>query len=443
MPLTREPAALSGSEAADEAGARFDHLVQSPLRAGLLRFLNARPHESFDVDSLMSTFGRLRLDVLHCLDDLVAFGVADRDDGGVPRYRCARPGAAAVAGLLDDFLERRAAISVEDQAPSVQRFREMIGRDEKMLIVFEGIRTAAKSDVPVVIQGPAGSGKDVVARMVHELSRGAAGHFQTVNCATLGESLFESEMFGYEKGAFTGANARKPGRLEVAAGGTLFLDEVGDLVPAVQSKLQRVLHAGQFQRLGGHARVTVDVRLVSAATRPLEQLMRDTRFREDLYTRLDGLSIRLPSLRERPADIPVLANRFVARYCASSGLPPDGKALAPEAMAQLKAYGWPGNIRELESTISRAALSAPGRLIRETDIEFLHPDLPAADTPRRLSTLRESEGAHILRVLDAVSWNKKEAARVLDISRGTLYRKIVEYGLGGSDRVSRNRPPLP
>ncbi|HEY1306650.1 MAG TPA: sigma-54 dependent transcriptional regulator [Vicinamibacterales bacterium] len=419
---------------------RFRTLVQSPLRAGLLRFLSARPEESFEVESLMATFGRMRLDVENCLNELVEFGIVRRHVGPPPAYAAFRPENEPLARLLDTFLERRADISTEDQAPSVQRFREMIGRDEKMLIVFEWIRTAAKSDISVLILGPTGSGKEVVARMIHELSRRGRENFQAVNCAALPDTLFESEIFGYEKGAFTGAHDRKPGRVELADRGTLFLDEIGDLSLVAQAKLLRVLEDRRFERLGGQRPVQVDFRLISATNRPLDLFVRDSRFREDLYYRVNAFSIRLPSLRERPTDIAVLANRFVARYCAANGLPLDAKAFSPEALARLNAYPWPGNIRELESTVSRAALSAPGRVIRDSDIEFLHPVAePAADAPPRVPTLAEAERAHILRVLDVTSWNKKEAARLLAISRGTLYRKIVEYGLEPSTRLSRNR----
>src|ERR1700704_2275588 len=190
---------------------RFRSLVQSPLRAGLLRYISARPDESFDVESLMQTFGRLRLDVENCVKELVDFGVASVVSGSQPpKYMAERPSDEPTMELLDHFLERRATVSTEDQSPSVQRFREMIGRDEKMLIVFEWIRTAAKSDISVLILGPTGSGKDVVARMIHELSRRSTAKFQAVNCAALPDTLFESEIFGYEKGAFTGAHDRKP-----------------------------------------------------------------------------------------------------------------------------------------------------------------------------------------------------------------------------------------
>ena len=421
--------------------ARFRTLVQSPLRAGLLRYLNSRPDEAFDVDALMQTFGRLRLDVENCMRELVDFGVARQVTGTTPlQYAAERPQNQSLLDQLDLFLERRAAVSSEDQSPSVQRFREMIGRDEKMLVVFEWIRTAAKSDISVLILGPTGSGKEVVARMIHELSRRGLAKLQAVNCAALPDTLFESEIFGYEKGAFTGAHDRKPGRLELANEGTLFLDEIGDMSLIAQAKLLRVLEERRFERLGGQKSIAVDFRLISATNRPLEQFVRDGRFREDLYYRVNAFAIRLPSLRERQVDIPVLAQRFLARYCAAQGLPLDTKAFSKEATEQLVGYHWPGNIRELESTVSRAALSAPGRTIRASDIEFLHATVPAmTPTGDRMPSLAEAERAHIVRVLEAVDWNKKEAARVLDISRGTLYRKILEYGLEPEPRNATGR----
>ncbi len=423
--------ASSGGGRTDDAEARFRQLVQSPLRAGILRFLSARPAEQFDAEAIMQAFGRMRLDVENCLRELVESGVVRRVAGEPLTYTAARVDPATPMGQqLDTFLERRAAVGIEDTSPSVQRFREMIGRDEKMLAIFEWIRTAAKSDISVLILGPTGAGKEVVARMIHELSRRGQEKFQAVNCAALPDTLFESEIFGYEKGAFTGAHDRKPGRLELANGGTFFLDEVGDLSLVAQAKILRVLEERRFERLGGSKSIHVDFRLISATNRPLDQFVRENRFREDLFYRVNAFSIRLPSLRERAVDIPVLANRFIARYCAANGLPLDAKRLSQEATDRLLAYHWPGNIRELESTISRASLSAPGGVIRLEDIQFLHAPLAEGTaTPGRLPTLRDAERTHIAMVLEAVHWNKLEAARVLDISRGTLYRKIDEYAL--------------
>jgi DNA-binding NtrC family response regulator len=437
----RQSAGASTKTAETDLETRFRGLVQSPLRAGLLRYISSRPDESFDVESLMQTFGRLRLDVENCVKELVDFGVASVVPASLPsRYTAERPANEAMLELLDHFLERRAAVSTEDQSPSVQRFREMIGRDEKMLIVFEWIRTAAKSDISVLILGPTGSGKEVVARMIHELSRRSVAKFQAVNTAALPDTLFESEIFGYEKGAFTGAHDRKPGRLELANEGTLFLDEIGDMSLIAQAKLLRVLEERRFERLGGQKSISVDFRLISATNRPLEQFVRDGRFREDLYYRVNAFAIRLPSLRERQVDIPVLAQRFLARYCAAQGLPLDSKSFSREALDLLVTYQWPGNIRELESTVSRAALSAPGRSIRPSDIEFLHATTPTTTiSGDRMPSLAEAERAHIVRVLEATEWNKKEAARVLDISRGTLYRKIVEYQLEPETRPAGRR----
>jgi DNA-binding NtrC family response regulator len=430
----------------DDVDARFRALVQSPLRAGILRYLNARPDDAFEVEALMQAFGRLRLDIENCVRELVDSGVARVTSlsGGPAQYIAVRPQDDLLSDLLDTFLERRAAVSTEDQSPAVQRFREMIGRDEKMLIVFEWIRTAAKSDISVLILGPTGSGKEVVARMIHELSRRSRAKVQAVNCAALPDTLFESEIFGYEKGAFTGAQDRKPGRLELANEGTLFLDEIGDMSLIAQAKFLRVLEERRFERLGGQKAISVDFRLISATNRPLEQYVRDGRFREDLYYRVNAFAIRLPSLRERQVDIPVLAQRFLARYCAAQGLPLENKVFTREALEVLTTYSWPGNIRELESTVARAALSAPGRSIRAQDVEFLSSLAVMPPTASdRLPSLAEAERAHISRVLDAVEWNKKEAARVLEISRGTLYRKIAEYALepGGGPAPHVSDPP--
>jgi len=420
---------------------RFKALVQSPLRAGILRFLTARPGEAFDSDTIMQAFGRMRLDVDNCVNELVDFGVVKKVAGDPPTYTAITPEDEPVAKLLEIFLEGRANLGIEESSPSVQRFREMIGRDEKMLAIFEWIRTAAKSDISVLILGPTGAGKEVVARMIHELSRRGPENFQAVNCAALPDTLFESEIFGYEKGAFTGAHDRKPGRLELANGGTLFLDEVGDMSLMAQAKLLRVLEERRFERLGGNKSIHVDFRLISATNRPLDMFVRESRFREDLYYRINAFAIRLPSLRERAVDIPVLANRFLARYCAANGLPLDAKQFSTEAQELLMTYHWPGNIRELESTVSRAALSAPGRAIRAADIEFLHGHaMPRPEeSSTRLPSLRDAERAHIIRVLEATEWNKLEAAKVLDISRGTLYRKIEEYGLEPAAGTGRRR----
>ena len=431
-PIATADAARAGAQARP----RFTALVQSPLRAGLLRYLGARPYESYEIESLMQTFGRIRVDVANCLRELVNAGVV-RTVGAHPAlYQFVRAADPEFARLIEDFLTDRPGESAEERSPSIQRFREMIGRDEKMMVIFESIRTVAKTDLAVLILGPTGSGKEVVARIIHELSSRQLETFQAVNCAALPDSLFESEVFGYERGAFTGAYERKPGRIELANHGTLFLDEVGDLSPMAQAKMLRVTEEHRVERLGGRTSIDVDFRLICATNRPLESLVGDGTFREDLYYRINGFAIRLPALRERPSDIPVLADRFLARYCAAQGLPLDARRFAPDALTLLVSYPWPGNIRELETTVSRAALSARDGVVRARDLHFLHPvtAVEKAATPL-LVPLRDVERDHIRHVLDALNWNKKRAAQVLQISRETLYRKIGEFALVEAKRA--------
>ena len=418
------------ARASANARTRFMALVQSPLRSGLLRYLGARPQDAYDVESLMQTFGRIRMDVANCLRALVNAGLVRAVSAHPGRYQLARPADPEFGRLLEDFLADRPGESAEERAPSIQRFREMIGRDEKMMVIFESMRTVAKTDLSVMIQGPTGSGKEVVARIIHELSSRQHENFQAVNCAALPDSLFESEVFGYERGAFTGAYERKPGRIELANHGTLFLDEVGDLSPMAQAKLLRVTEEHRVERLGGRTSVEVDFRLICATNRPIESLVGDGAFRQDLYYRISAFAIRLPALCERPLDIPVLADRFLARYCAAQGLPLDARQLGPDAVHLLVAYPWPGNIRELETTMSRAALSARDGIVRAQDLQFLHPASSAAKagTPV-LVPLRDVERDHVRRVLAALNWNKKRAAQVLQIGRETLYRKIAEFAL--------------
>ena len=415
----------------DGLAARFASLVRSPLRASLLRFLHAHPRETFDVERLMQAFGRMRLDVENCLHELESSGVAARAGRRGNRYRYAAPADPQARALVEAFTARGAVPSHEELSEAVSRFREMIGRDEKMLVVFEWIRTAAKADIAVLILGPTGSGKEVVAHMIHELSPRRAERFQAINCAAVPVSLFESEIFGHERGAFTGAVERRAGKLELADKGTLFLDEIGELSLPVQAKLLRALEQRRFERLGGTRAIDVDFRLISATNQPIEQMVRDGAFREDLYYRVNAFSIRLPSLRERAVDIPILAERFLAQQAAAQGLAPGARRFSAGALARLSGYSWPGNIRELESVVSRALLSARGEVIDARDLALL--DGEAAHTrgarARRMQTLAETERQHIHAVLEALGWNKRRAAEALGVSRGTLYRKIEGYDL--------------
>jgi DNA-binding NtrC family response regulator len=423
---------ISGRRAdAPDVESRFQALVQSPLRAAILRFLCARPDESFDLEALMQTFGRMRLDVENCIRELAGFGLAQRSGGnqGPARYSFAQPESEAVRDILDHFLERRATVSHEDRSPAVQRFREMIGRDEKMLVVFEWIRTAAKSDISVLILGPTGSGKEVVARMIHELSRRGTNKFQAVNCAALPDTLFESEIFGYERGAFTGAHDRKPGRLELANNGTLFLDEIGDMSLIAQAKLLRVLEERRFERLGGTRTLDVDVRVLASSSVDLREAVQNGAFREDLYHRLSVVPLQLPPLRSRREDILPLAEAFLQRERERSGR--RAGAFASDAREALAGYLWPGNVRELRGAVERAALLTDADTIPRSALPQGLLDSPQTlwEGRARLPTLRDVEQTYIRRVLEQSKGNQTRAAQVLGISRKALWEKRRRYGI--------------
>ncbi len=421
------------------AAQRFQWLVGSPLRVELLRFLHARPNQTFDLETLTGALGCMRVDAERCLEALVNAGAALRGDPGGNRFGASRPLDPAVARLLDGFLAQPAVEHSRTEPPSVRKLMELVGRDEKMLLVLESIRTAAKTDIAVLILGPTGAGKEVAARAIHDLSRRQGRPFQAVSCAAVPDSLFEAEVFGHERGAFTGAHERRIGRVELADHGTLFLDEIGDLALVSQAKLLRVLEQRQVERLGGRVGIDVDFRLVSATNRPLELFVSERRFREDLYYRINAFTIRLPALKERAEDVPHLARLFLAKLCVADGLPADARRFTPGALARLQAHSWPGNIRELVATISRAALSADGPVIAEQHVGFLalgQESGTGAVLDRRVRPLADVERDHISGALRATGWNKKEAARLLRISRETLYRKIRTFQLTDS-RESR------
>ncbi len=412
-------------------GVRLQDLVASPLRADLLRFLHARRTETFDIETLMTEVGCMRGDAERCLEALVAAGVAQRVRSDTDRYGAVRPSEPSLDRLLSGVLARVGRERARDEPPSVTKLRELVVRDEKMLLVLESIRTAAKTDIAVLILGPTGVGKEVAAKAIHELSRRRAEPFQPINCAAVPDTLFEAEVFGHEKGAFTGAHERRIGRVELANRGTLFLDEIGDLPVMSQAKLLRVLEERQVERLGGRGGVDVDFRLVSATNHPIELLVAERRFREDLYYRVNAFTIRLPALKERREDIPALARLFLAKHCEAEGLPRDARQFTDRALERLARHQWPGNIRELIATVSRAALSSEGSLLDLSHVSFLTaigvPDGPPGSDCIR--TLAAVERDHIRAALGATRWNKKETARLLGISRETLYRKIRVYRL--------------
>jgi transcriptional regulator with PAS, ATPase and Fis domain len=293
-----------------------------------------------------------------------------------------------------------------------------------MRAVLSMVERAAPSDTPVLVVGESGTGKELIARAIHRLSR-RVGPLVDLNCATLAETMVESELFGHERGAFSGAATRKSGLLEVAANGTLLLDEISALTSKMQAKLLRALEQGSFFRVGGTQKVEVNVRLVSSTNRDLESAVRDGQFRDDLFYRVNTITIALPPLRQRAVDIPLLAEYFLSRFGAT-----DSSALAPDALALLQEYQWPGNIRELRNVIERAVLLARGRVIRAQDLPLnlaAAPGSPASMVGGQL-TLEELERRHIESVLIQTKWHQGKAAEGLGISSKTLYRKIREYG---------------
>jgi DNA-binding NtrC family response regulator len=319
--------------------------------------------------------------------------------------------------------ERPAAAASDDEP--------WLGDSEAMKEVADLVKRAARTSSTVLIRGESGSGKEVAARAIHAASPRASGPFVPVHCAALPENLLESELFGYEKGAFTGATQRKPGRVELAQGGTLFLDEIGDVSAAVQVKLLRLLQEKEYQRLGGTEALEADVRFLAATHRDLDEMVEAGEFREDLYYRLNVIPIYVPSLRERRSDIPHLARRFVRKLGEQNGRP--DAELEPDAIELLKAQDWPGNVRELSNFIERLVVFAESDSIRVSDVERELERQPkkarAVPSGETLETRREeAERAAIVDALDRANGNRTQAARLLGISRRTLYNKLAEIG---------------
>jgi two-component system, NtrC family, response regulator AtoC len=334
------------------------------------------------------------------------------------------------------------AREVGEMAAEVARLREELDRDydvdgivaadTRMLEVLDTVRTVAPTTATVMINGESGTGKELAARAIHRLSPRANKAFVSVSAGALPETLLESELFGYEKGAFTGAIAAKPGRLEMANGGTLFLDEVGDLTHAVQVKLLRVLQERTFERLGGTRTIEVDIRVVSATNRDLQQLIAEGDFREDLYYRLNVVPITLPPLRQRPSDIPRLVAHFMEKYNAGT------KTIAPEALHLLSDYSWPGNIRELENTIERIVILSKGEEIGVADLpaevrsgaRAVEPGSAAAFTlPEDGVNLEEVELDLVRQALDRSGGNTAKAAKLLGMTTKTLEPRMQRLGL--------------
>jgi len=334
-------------------------------------------------------------------------------------------------------LERTIRRAAEKQALALQNRRlqarldelqgagSIVGTSPVMLRTLELVRQVAPSTATVLIQGESGTGKELIADAIHHGSPRREQAFVKVNCAALPEHLLESELFGHERGAFTGAVARKEGRFELAHGGTLFMDEIGDISVAMQAKLLRVLQSGEFERVGGTRTLKVDVRLVAATNTDLAGLVREKRFREDLYYRLNVITIQLPTLRERREDIPLLAHHFLRRYVAKNAKPLGG--FTEEAMDLLQTYNWPGNVRELENAIERAVVLTRSDLITPVDLPetLVRSDQAARHLVISVGTpLEEVEDRLIDETLRYTKGDKTLAAKLLGIATRTIYRRI-------------------
>jgi Nif-specific regulatory protein len=306
----------------------------------------------------------------------------------------------------------------------------MVGESPRMRDVYQFISRVAKMDSTVLISGESGTGKELVARAMHRNSIRANKPCVAINCATLAESLLESELFGHEKGAFTGAIVQKKGKLEIAEGGTVFLDEIGELAPLLQAKLLRVLQEREFERVGGTRTIKLDVRLITATNRDLEAEVKAGRFREDLYYRLNVVSLRMPSLRDRRSDISLLASYFAAKSAKRSNRTVLG--ISPQARACLMNYDWPGNVRELENAIERAVVLGSSELILPEDLpesilEKAEPAISAVDAFH--DAVRETKKQLIINAVEQAHGNYTEAARLLGLHPNYLHRLVRNLNL--------------
>ncbi|MCR9199904.1 MAG: sigma-54 dependent transcriptional regulator [Planctomycetaceae bacterium] len=347
----------------------------------------------------------------------------------------------------------------ETQAADSQSF---IGQSPAMVDVFKAIGRVAAQKVPVLIRGESGTGKELVARAVYQNSDRRSECFMSINCAALPDALLESELFGHEKGAFTGADKTRIGKFEACNGGTIFLDEVGDMSPLVQGKVLRLLQQQEFERVGGNKTIRTDVRIIAATNLDLDQMVEDGDFREDLYYRLNGVTIQLPPLREREGDVDHLLEHYMNVWATSMNRP-DFEGISPEALAVLKEYHWPGNVRELQSVVRQAMLHATGPVIVPACLpEELHSaESPRSEAPgvestgvpsdlspfvtRQLSsgsedlyaeTLEQMERWLFTRVLQHVDGNQSQAARLLGITRGKVRDRVKQFGISLDKQVS-------
>ncbi len=301
-------------------------------------------------------------------------------------------------------------------------YDEIIGKSDAMQEIYDLISQVAPTDSTVLITGESGTGKELIAQAIHGNSLRCYMPLIAVSCGALPDSLLESELFGYEKGAFTGAEYTKKGRFEMAHKGTLFLDEIGDISLKTQVDLLRVLQRREFRRLGGQEEIKVDVRILAATNQDLKKAISENKFREDLFYRLNVISIHVPPLRERKDDIPLLVKAFIRRYCLEMNK--ELAKIAPSALKLLMYYDWPGNVRELENVIERALVIGRGKEIVTDDLPFSRKELGSAEMPKSLKSM---EKLHIKGILEETNWNISKTARLLEVDRQTLYNKIAKY----------------
>ena len=326
--------------------------------------------------------------------------------------------------IIQHQAQARENLFLREEYKERSRFESMIGQSGSMQRVFDLIQDVAPADSTVLITGETGTGKGLAAKAIHTNSPRCDGPFVIVNCGAFPEHLLESELFGYQKGAFTDAKITKKGRLELAHGGTLFLDEIGEISMRMQIDLLRVLEDRIFYRVGGTQPIEADFRVVAATNKNLEKGIKQGGFREDLYYRLNVISFTMPSLRDRKEDLPLLAEHFLRRFAQETNKPID--QIGREALDEMMLYEWPGNVRELENAIERAVVVGKGRKVLPEDLPIFRPEYLA---PTMNNSLTEIEKAHITQILDRNKWNISRSAEILCIDRSTLYSKIKRYSI--------------
>jgi DNA-binding NtrC family response regulator len=313
-------------------------------------------------------------------------------------------------------------LNLKEKMTTLVDVEDIVGESEALKKVLEQVERVAPSNSSIIINGESGTGKELVARAIHSNSSRKYFPLISVHCGALTESLLESELFGHEKGAFTGAAFNRKGRFEMADGGTIFLDEIGTISPKMQIELLRVLETHSFVRVGGNKEISSDFRVICATNRDLKEMVRNGKFREDLFYRLNVVNIRIPPLRERIEDIPLLVNHFIRKYCTSMSR--DLITVEPAAMRHLEAFEYPGNVRELENMIERAIVVGNGKVIRLRDLPMGKEVMSSS-----IESLDELEKKHILKILEKYKWNISRASKALNVDRATLYNKIRKYEL--------------